>query len=637
MPKFSAVITVVVAFLIVPALASADPTASQISTPAGPAFVAYDSEHASSLHVAGTTSGGSGDVDIRCYFGSGSALLATAVPVTGGSFATDIAITESLMSPTLAYPYPYCTLRAVPTGTIPAAAPDAVTPWAGPSIGWGYHKVNRLGAAFAPNPADTIFDYWMAQTQASAENDFDSVGSCGLCDTYLFQPGTKARANPIWWANGGLYASPIGVTGRTAVNIDGVSAFTGSSAYSVGGTHQLANNPGFPGISVNSTVDPANGNLTIDEHSPFVKCAGDATVWPPTDASCPTLTPTGVELDREWRTSDDGLQVTMVDHWRSVDGKSHELDAIYDDTEHSANANIAGREARADFTWTGDGMKAYVPGTPIAAPPTVPATMLVKTDASTPDSGDNTNPFGAMVFGTRPTGILVHNLGDATKNADWQSHYQLTIPAYGELSLANGYAADLTLDSVESKAAALAPTLTAPAIAIESPADGATVDTATAHVTGTASSADGNTSVEVNGVAASITGGQWTADVPLAEGDNRVVAVASNGIGVASTAVRSLTRATAPAPAQTGEPAPATTTPVAAVTPKAVHCVVPKLRGKTLAASKRLLKRAHCRLGKVSRKANAQVKPSRVISTRLKAGSRHAAGTRVRLTLAKAR
>jgi beta-lactam-binding protein with PASTA domain len=91
---------------------------------------------------------------------------------------------------------------------------------------------------------------------------------------------------------------------------------------------------------------------------------------------------------------------------------------------------------------------------------------------------------------------------------------------------------------------------------------------------------------------------------------------------------------TRPAAVAAPAPAPAATTVAAA---KPVRCVVPKLRGKTLPKAKRLLKHAHCRLGKVTRKASTKVKPGRVIKSRFKAGTRHRAGTRVRVTIAKAR
>jgi hypothetical protein len=52
---------------------------------------------------------------------------------------------------------------------------------------------------------------------------------------------------------------------------------------------------------------------------------------------------------------------------------------------------------------------------------------------------------------------------------------------------------------------------------------------------------DGQLSVKVNGVAATVgAGGDWSADVPLHEGSNLIVAVASNASGVtASAATRS--------------------------------------------------------------------------------------------------
>ena len=91
MSKFSAVIAIVLASLALPALASADPTATQITSPGNPAFVTFDTDHPSTLHLTGTTSGGSGNVDLRCYFGTDGPVLASNVPVAGGAFSTDIA------------------------------------------------------------------------------------------------------------------------------------------------------------------------------------------------------------------------------------------------------------------------------------------------------------------------------------------------------------------------------------------------------------------------------------------------------------------------------------------------------------------------------------------------------------------
>jgi hypothetical protein len=637
MAKPIALTAVVLAFLVVPALASANPTATHITTPANPAFVTFDHGNPGSLHVAGTTSGGTGDVDLRCYFGSSGPLLASQVPVTGGSFSTDVALTETLLDTTLDYPYPYCTLRAVPTGTVPAAPPGAPSPWDGPSIGWSYRYLKTFDQAWGQNPATTLKDYWIAATQSEAMNDFDSAPSCGLCDTYLFQPGTKARANPIWWANSELNLTLAGYQDRTSVKVDGVNTYTSYSAYAQGLNHHLADNLGFPKFSVTNAIDPANGNLTIDEHAPFAKCAENPAVFPPTDASCASFAPSGLELERQFRTSDSGLRVTVVDHWKSVDGKAHELDAFYADTLRSENALTLDHEGRADFTWTNDGMHKYAVPAQIPVPPSAPATMLVKTDNLTPNTGDNMNPFGAMTFGTRPSAVKVLNIGDADQVGRWQTRYQLTVPAGGEATIAIGYSHAFTLASVKEKATMMESALAAPSITIDSPADSSTVDSDTVHVTGTASSPDGQTSVRVNGIDAALAGGQWSAYVPVADGANQITAVASNAIGVTTYASRSVNRVTAPAaPATSADPAPvATAAPVVAAA-KPVRCVVPKLRGKTLAKAKSLLKRAHCRLGKVARKASTAVKPGRVIKTRLKAGTRHRAGTRIRVTVAKA-
>src|SRR3954471_17543131 len=139
MPKFSALIAVVVAFLVVPALASAAPTGTQITSPATTAFVTFNVDNPGTFHVAGTTTGGSGDVDLRCYHGGKSPLVATQVPVVNGAFSTDVAITGPLLLQ-LGYPYPFCMLRAVPTGTIPSGPPDMPSDWQGAFVGWGWHS-----------------------------------------------------------------------------------------------------------------------------------------------------------------------------------------------------------------------------------------------------------------------------------------------------------------------------------------------------------------------------------------------------------------------------------------------------------------------------------------------------------------
>jgi PASTA domain-containing protein/List-Bact-rpt repeat protein len=64
-------------------------------------------------------------------------------------------------------------------------------------------------------------------------------------------------------------------------------------------------------------------------------------------------------------------------------------------------------------------------------------------------------------------------------------------------------------------------------------------------------------------------------------------------------------------------------------------CVVPKLKGKTLKAAKRAIKRAHCAPGKVTNAFSARVKKGRVILQKPKPGKQLIAGSKVKLTLSK--
>lgn len=66
-------------------------------------------------------------------------------------------------------------------------------------------------------------------------------------------------------------------------------------------------------------------------------------------------------------------------------------------------------------------------------------------------------------------------------------------------------------------------------------------------------------------------------------------------------------------------------------------CKVPKLRGKKLAAAKAAIKSAHCAVGKITRTYSAKVRQGRVISQKPAPGTRHPAGTRVRLVVSKGR
>ena len=62
-------------------------------------------------------------------------------------------------------------------------------------------------------------------------------------------------------------------------------------------------------------------------------------------------------------------------------------------------------------------------------------------------------------------------------------------------------------------------------------------------------------------------------------------------------------------------------------------CKVPRLRGRTLAAAKLALRRAHCGVGKVAKRKSSALAKGRVIASHPRATSRHKAGAKVKLTV----
>jgi len=68
--------------------------------------------------------------------------------------------------------------------------------------------------------------------------------------------------------------------------------------------------------------------------------------------------------------------------------------------------------------------------------------------------------------------------------------------------------------------------------------------------------------------------------------------------------------------------------------PPPVKCVVPKVKGKTLAAAKRAITKAHCSLGKVKR-ATSVKKKGTVIAQSPLPGKRLAKGSKVNVVLSR--
>ena len=169
--------------------AQAAVTHSSITSPTDP-FFGFDQGQTQNVTISGTSDGTTGDdVDILCYNDDGStgtahSTVASDVPVAAdGTFTTSVPISD-LVYTTVVYSTGYCRLRAVPSGTAPTSGLSA---FAGPRALVG-HLLQMI-------EDDRLFDYYAESPQLTATADFNSYGSCGLADSYLFDPTVTGQVD----------------------------------------------------------------------------------------------------------------------------------------------------------------------------------------------------------------------------------------------------------------------------------------------------------------------------------------------------------------------------------------------------------------------------------------------------------
>ena len=67
--------------------------------------------------------------------------------------------------------------------------------------------------------------------------------------------------------------------------------------------------------------------------------------------------------------------------------------------------------------------------------------------------------------------------------------------------------------------------------------------------------------------------------------------------------------------------------------PQTVSCVVPRVIGLRLATARKRITKAHCKVGRVRHRHTGPSRVGRVLSQSTRAGTRHAAGTKVNLAV----
>jgi hypothetical protein len=432
----------VLALLVLATPASAAVTQSNVTVPGDPSFIHLDGA-TPSITVQGTSNGVVADnVDLYCTNGTGGSFTATLLKATlpvaaGGSFAYT-------GSPGSA-PDRACVIRAVPAGAAPTAATNLST-FTGPRAFLGEEE------GFRDNPG--LYDFYVYNSQTQGGMDFDSLGSCGLDDSFVYDPASLAKSSALFYCNAYL---PDG-NGATALRTRSLLQVDGRNAYPPGAAYSLftgaVNVPGFAPIRYSTSFSPTTGDMTIDETDPILTCAGNA--YPPTATNCTQFERAPVDVHRVMTMDHFGRMVRITDAYTARDGAAHTIDLQYEqDFRPSAPADPAYR-----FPWRESTFNQHALQDTFAGPGgSSTGSIFVKAQKSSPD-GDPTYPQGAITYSSPPDRVTFLNY-PTYPNASWSLDYRRTVPASGALTLAFAYsdaflAADVAGLAREAEAA-LAP------------------------------------------------------------------------------------------------------------------------------------------------------------------------------------
>lgn len=435
-PRISVVVLVMASALMLASTASATITHTHITTPAkSPAYFAYNYNHPNTFTVAGktdSTSPTTDTVDILCFYGDDGRFyrVATDVPLrSDGSFSTAAPLNTVYASE--------CHLAALPSGEI-----TLESAFTGPRIEVNERRVYPIGTTSKP------YDYYVWAQQTPLADDYDSVGSCGLCDSYLFDEAGGNTAI-VFYANAWLNYENENGSGdtRSEIKVDGRNAYTSGAAEPAFSGSDT--NSGFPALTWKYSQDPVSGDVTITETDVIARCRGSHN-YPPSSTNCPSFKPTGVEVRRKLVQSASGHVVSITDNYESTDGHTHKLDLLYENNQCLAPSNQC-TPSRTGYRFPGHpAYAAHAPGDVVHVPNGV-ASVYVKV-LGAPD-GDPYTGQGAITYGTAPTQILF-NPPPTFGSSSFTMHYAGKVPAKGALTYRFVYSTAYTYAQVHSEALA---------------------------------------------------------------------------------------------------------------------------------------------------------------------------------------
>ncbi len=442
--------TFVAALAIAGALAVAAPagatiTTTRITTPAkSPSYLTYNYNSDNTFKVAGTTnstSPGTDQVDILCFYGDNGRYLTVESNVSLNSDRS-FSVPKALLNTVADH---RCRLAAVPSGTT-TLGPGYRGPWIDVS--------QRKTYLVSGGPNDGMpYELYAYGQQTAAADDYDSIGTCGLCDSYL-QDVAGGVTSIVFYANSFLWYGNEEQNGntRSEIQVDRRNAYVPAAAQAL--FTNSDDNSGFPAFTWHFSQKSHTGNVTITETDAVARCTGSSSssTYPPTPTSCPKFKSTGVEVDRKIVQSASGDVVSITDTYKSTDGHSHRLDLLYENAQClSNNGCLAGS---VGYRFPGKhAYNSHAPGNVVNVPAGIGSIYVKQRGA--PD-GDPYTGQGAITYGQAPNEVLfIHGFGTSFGPvSEFTAHYAGKVPAKGTLTYRFVYSIAYTYAQVHSEALA---------------------------------------------------------------------------------------------------------------------------------------------------------------------------------------
>lgn len=352
--------------------ASGPGTWTKITTPAHDVVYKYTLGGANTTTLSGTASADVTSVDIDCVFThSGVRIVrpfATGVTVTDGSFST---------IGTVPNPSAQCRLRAVPSDI--NADSGYLAAFAGPLFYVYAVAVQKDGA--------TPVGYVAINEQGDGLIEATDAGQCGVALLATDEPpGMDVHGSAVMGGCGFALPSSNLAKNGSAITVDGHNAYLPDSV-----SQYLRGDLGLtltqPKLTVTSTR-ASNGDLTLTESAPLVRCSVDDT-YPPTSASCPSLVTTHVTFRRVLDLFRGSHQARLRDRFTSTAG-THSVRAEYQVSVESPDYGEPGYR----FPGHGTGFNPAAANHVVTGLGSRAATVLVRSDVHAVDGDPAADTYG---------------------------------------------------------------------------------------------------------------------------------------------------------------------------------------------------------------------------------------------------